>query len=727
MKLHHRIKSIIAAFALPLAVNAADVTADSIRSFLATGDYAAAEKAGNVKGALLTDDVRVLRSYARLASAVQTEAAATGKQLGTTIARLDLFDSENTEFKFPNAISWAPAEKTNLKRVSRTRLKVSVPAASYVNSGMTSEEKWNPFYYLGDYEFMYTGNSDVPDAGLDDFDPVILEDQTVISFSNTTARSQVLRFAPSYDYTTGTGRDPYIFINRELSKITYNFYELNRIDYTTLLFSKGSDFDFTGWTNSTYTRDNFIVLAPGDVLTIFLRRDSRQALDVVSLPVGVTVYNGVYPSEILPKLAASANTSVVYTRLANLVKVAVDPTIADLAAVKAGHKIQLGGEESISCFPTIIEHADRLAWLGTLKLVKAASQLPTAYDLALPIGGTKLFDDSLDFINVLKDNPKLLKLGTMTAAGRTALGTLLSQAITDLESAADKGVVARDPLLNADYLFSGAITESTADFVMFSVDSDNKTLTLAPSHSRNTLKITNSSQNSVNLRLNRNRTKASAATQGYGNVLIRTRTIGSTQENSYGRVWLYWNSDYLEAGSDYDFQEDSVSIYRDGTALQISLPARTILELGSTEDDDNSSYIETSSGSQFEMAGLTLIPDPDPALVDPALVTFTTTPSITDTQSLKDDLSKLREALTAQGVVLNDSDDRVFGPSAKFSAAPLFAKTPVVIRDRLPQFIFQDGDIKIKPNSSGPLFNQSGLFFGVDIPTWESFILEETF
>lgn len=172
MKLHHRIKSIIAAFALPLAANAADVTADSIRSFLATGDYAAAEKAGNVKGALLTDDVRVLRSYARLASAVQTEAAATGKQLGTTNARLDLFDSENTEFKFPNAISWAAAKKTNVKRVSRTRLKVSVPAASYVNSGMTSEETWNPFYYLGNLDYRYTEY--VPDAGLDDFDPDIL-------------------------------------------------------------------------------------------------------------------------------------------------------------------------------------------------------------------------------------------------------------------------------------------------------------------------------------------------------------------------------------------------------------------------------------------------------------------------------------------------------------------------------------------------------------------------
>lgn len=716
MKLHHRIKTLLAALALPLAVNAADATADSIRALLATGDYAAAERAGNVKGALLTDDVRVLRSYARLASAVQTEAAATGKQLGATTAQLDLFDAENTEFKFPNAISWANAKKTNLKRVSRTRVKVSVPAASYVNSGMTSEETWNPFFFLGNLDQEL--NEYVPDAGLDDFETDILADQPVISFSNTTARTQILRFAPSYD-TTGSRRNPYIFINRSLSAFSYNSNPdsgpANRLDYTTLLFSNGSDFDFAGLTRSTYTRDHFIVLAPSDVLTIFPRRNSSQALDVVSLPKGVAIYNGVYPSEILPKLAASANTSDVYTRLANLVKVAVDPTIADLAAVKAGHKIELGGEESISCFPTIIEDADRLAWLGTLKLLKAVSQLPTAYDLSLRIGGTSLFDDSLDLINVLSSNPKLLKLGTMAAAGRTALGTLLSQAITDLESAADKGVAARDPRLDADYLFSAAITQESS--VQFSVDPKDKTITVAPSYSWNALRITNSSQNTVELRLNRS--EASNATQGYGYLSIRTRKMGSTQDNSNGKLSLYWGADYFGVDSYYEFQADeSVSFNGDGSALQISLPPRTILEIGGWEYDE----FETSDGSQFAVAGLSLIPE-----AVPALVTVSVTSLNNNTQSLKDDLAKLRQALTAQGVALSDGDNGILGASAKFSAAPLFGKTPVVIRDRLPQFIRQDGDIKIKPNSSGPLLNQSGLFFNVDIPTWESFISEETF
>ena len=84
----------------------ADTVTDAIRAQLAVGDYAAALKAGDVKGTALTDDVRVLRSYARLASAIETEGEAAAKRLGATQAKLDLFDTEASAVSVPQQITY---------------------------------------------------------------------------------------------------------------------------------------------------------------------------------------------------------------------------------------------------------------------------------------------------------------------------------------------------------------------------------------------------------------------------------------------------------------------------------------------------------------------------------------------------------------------------------------------------------------------------------------------
>lgn len=700
MKLTHLIRAALAALSLPLILQANDPAADRIRENLALGDYAAAEKAGNVKGAALTDNVRVLRSYARLASALQAEAAATGTRLGATTARLDLFDFENTRLDFPTQPVWASGQRTAVKRVSRTALKLTVPAPMFIAEDSQPDNSWNPFSrFEGPFK-------------LGDVDSSKLPGQPVASFVNTTRRTQYIRFRPldDYDYDGSDRLNAlgYLFINRALATPGYtantpDYFPVNRLDYTVVLFHDGAGFDFVSWVRSTYTRDLFVILQPGQVLTVFPRRDRWNSLDIVSLPLGVSVHNGVYPEKLLPRLAATAHSSDVFTRMAGLVRSAIDPSITDLTAVKPGHRLELSGEESISCFPTLIEDADRQAWLGALKLAKAASQLPVAYDLGLPIGGTRLFDGTRDLIDILNQNPNLLKLGRMSASARVALGALILDAIGHLERAADLGVASRDPRADADYLFSASLTEDTMP--RFTLGAGN-TIALAPSYSRNALQITNAAF--VDRTLSLKIAPSNAVLRFYGHLSVHSRAVGSTETNTLGPLWFYGWGKYLEAYS------DSVMVENGGDYVSLVLPARTVLILGGGDD-----YIESQAGTQFEVNPLVLSPTSLPTGVS-----LSTTPLKNSTDELKANLAEWREAMAPAGRLLKES---ALGEAARFSAAPLFSKTPVVLRDRLPQFMRVDDEVKLKPGTSSPLLFQSGLLLNVTVPNWEAFVTDRSF
>jgi len=679
----------------------ADTVTDAIRAKLAIGDYPAALKAGDVKGAALTDDVRVLRSYARLASVVEAEAAAAGKRLGATQAKLDLFDTEASAFAFPQQITWANCQRASVFQVSRTRVRFTVP--SYL------ERSQNVFEYGGDNQYS---------RQLDQMDPAELEGSVMVSFVNNSSRPQVLRIKRTL-YLYGAYPGAFFINGEEVLPWTGDF---SMRYFTYLPSSEGASYDFAALLQYINTNDSFVPLAPGAVLTVYpypSYTTERNSLDVVSLPKDVTVYNGKYPQVMHSKLAATTSSTELFTTLGNLTKNAIDPTITDLLAVKAAHSLTLTSEESLSCVPTIIEQADRKAWLGLVKLLKAAGQLNTAYNLALPVGGTQLFDGSLDLLDVLTRNPNLLKLGTMPAKTRTTLLTLLGEAVTHLDEAANLGLVARDPLPTAEYLFS-QLADVDQDYIQFGTTSANgaRGISFAQSSSRNQLVIENKSD--IDQTLTFTLDDADTSEGFYGS--FPTSTASNSGEKSDSRFWF-------NAGDQDEFNNLMVEGYSNlgelnwnSAGLSVTLPAYSTVTLGGGADDWNddwSDYISFDSGEQFDAGKVRLTLQGSL----PSGVTFSVTTPLTRTQSFKDELAILRQYLTATGVAL---DKPLLGQNAKVSLAPLFAAKPVVLRDQFTLIRDDQNQIIFKPGTSNKLL-QSGLLIGVEVPDWEKFLLELNF
>lgn len=687
----------LAALLCPALV--ADNVTDAIRAQLAIGDYAAALKAGDVKGTALTDDVRVLRSYARLAAAVEAEAEGSGKRLGATQAKLDLFDTQSSAISFPKQVTWADCRSANVKQLSRTRIRFT-PNRLYNNYSFIES-------FFNDWD---TGRS----KDLNQINPADLQDSPMISFRNNSSKTQALSINDYYYYDDGYRTALLLFINGKASESRF-------LSGTALPFriiesplSKSDYYNSAGYLNLylNYERNAIIFLEPGDTLTIYINPRARDNTIDISLPTGgVTIHNGKYPEVSHSILASKASSAEAFTALGNLTKNAIDSSIADLLAVKTGHSLTLTGEESISCFSTVIEEADRKAWVGVLKLIKAASQLNTAYNLAAPIGGTQLFDGSLNLLNILNNNPDFLKLGTMPAKTRAALLTLIGEAITQLEQAADLGLITRDRLPTAEYLFNDS--QHDQDNIKFTKTSTNG-ISLSNSFSRNKLIIQNTSRNDQELTFNLD-PAGSSYDQFYGYFTTSTTFLG-TSDVAQDEFWF---SSYLDESGviRVSGSSNSGTLNCDSQSLRVTVPARSSVMLGA-DAEYSSNYLYIYSSKQFEVGklGFSL----QGSL--PSGVTLSVTPDLTNTQYLKEKLNLARQALTATGAAL---DQPLLGENPKVSLAPLFAAKPVVLRDQLPKFVESQGQIQIKAGTSANLVTKSGLLLGVVVPSWEEFIQDQ--
>ena len=678
----------IALTALFSSALVADTVTDAIRAQLAVGDYAAALKAGDVKGTALTDDVRVLRSYARLASAIETEAEAAAKRLGATQAKLDLFDTEASAVSVPQQIAWSDCRRATVKQLSRARYRFT-PQYFYNYPEIPSAE-----YY--DYQ---TGNSyyGIP-KNLNEVDPDTLNGSLIVSFLNNSASKKTIKL--NYNLLNGYRYD-----------VRWTIYVNGKQVSRDQLLDENASFPkwlAAGFENYYSTLGGTsISIDPGAVLSVVYRRamNSYESLEV-SVPTGVAVYNGKYPSAFRSKLASTATSTELFTALGNLTKNAIDASVTDLVAVKTGHRLMLSSEESISCISTIIEDADRKAWIGALKLLKAAGQFNTAYNLAVPVGGTQLFDGSLNLLKVINQNPNLLKLGTMPAKTRTALLTLLTEALDQLDQAADLGLVARDRQPAAEYMFNG---DDNADNIKFATPTA-KSFSMSNSNSKNTLLIRNTSETEQSLTFTLN---VPATYNSLGGSLATITTYAGTGESTPDRLWFYTRSDmgYLtvEGGS------DNGTLSWDSEGLRITVPPGATVTLGAGESWESYLYIDT--GEQFNFGTLTLTLNGNL----PSGVKLSVTALQTNTQRLKDTLTQARAALSTAGFSINEP---LLGDNAKVTLAPLFAAKPVVLRDQLPTLVETDSEIQVKPNTSTNLVTKSGLLLGVPVPYWEDFIQE---
>jgi hypothetical protein len=430
----------------------------------------------------------------------------------------------------------------------------------------------------------------------------------------------------------------------------------------------------------------------------------------VTVPTGVTVYNGKYPSAIRFKLANTASSTELFTALGNLTKNAIDASVTDLVAVKTGHSLTLSSEESISCISTIIEDADRKAWVGALKLLKAAGQFNTAYNLAVPVGGTQLFDGSLNLLKVINQNPNLLKLGTMPATTRTALLTLLTEALDQLDQAAALGLVARDRQPAADYLFNNNVNDD--DNIKFATPTA-KSFSMSNSNSRNKLLIKNTSGTEQSLTFTLNVPATYNRLYGY---LATSTVYTGTGESTQDSLWFSARSDLdyftVEGGS------NNGTLSWDSEGLRITVPPGATVTLGAGDSWESYLYIDT--GEQFNVGTLTLTLNGNL----PSGVKLSVTALQTNTQRLKDTLTQARAALSTAGFSINEP---LLGDNAKVTLAPLFAAKPVVLRDQLPTLVETDGKIRVKPNTSSNLVTKSGLLIGVPITNWEDFIQEPSY
>jgi hypothetical protein len=670
----------IALTALFSSALVADTVTDAIRAQLAVGDYAAALKAGDVKGTALTDDVRVLRSYARLASAIETEGEAAAKRLGATQAKLDLFDTEASAVSIPQQIAWSDCRRATVKQLSRTRY------------------RFTPQYFYNYPEIRNFG--DIP-HNLNEVDPDILKGSLIVSFLNNSASTKSIKLSLNLgsNYEQSGNENWFFYINGKI------------FSRKQLLTQTAS---FPEWlaNNVYFSSGTNISIEPGAVLSVVYRPNSYGSLEV-SVPTGVTVYNGKYPSAFRFKLASTATSTELFTTMGNLTKNAIDASITDLASVKTGHRLTLSAEESISCISTIIEDADRKAWVATLKLLKATGQFNTAYNLAVPVGGIQLFDGSLNLLKVINQNPNLLKLGTMPATNRTALLTLLTEALDQLDQAAALGLVARDRQTAADYLFNNNVNDD--DNIKFATPTA-KSFSMSNSNSKNNLLIKNTSGTEQSLTFTLNVPATYNSLSGY---LATSTVYTGTGESTQDSLWFYTDAtNYEEGRLRVEGYSDNGTLSWDSEGLRITVPPGATVTLGA--GDSYESYLNIYTGEQFNVGTLALTLNGNL----PSGVKLSVTALQTNTQRLKDTLKLARDALSAAGVPINEP---LLGDNAKVTLAPVFAAKPVVLRDQLPTLVETNGKIRVKPNTSSNLITKSGLLLGVPITNWEDFIQEPNY
>jgi hypothetical protein len=295
----------------------------------------------------------------------------------------------------------------------------------------------------------------------------------------------------------------------------------------------------------------------------------------------------------------------------------------------------------------------------------------------------------------------------MPATNRTALLTLLTEALDQLDQAAALGLVARDRQTAADYLFNKLDAD---DYIKFATPTA-KSFSMSNSVSKNNLLIKNTSETEQSLTFTLNVPETYNDLSGY---LATTTTYTGTGESTQNSLWfgLHTNATNYEErrlrviGFSHN---DTLSWESEG--LRITVPAHAIVTLGAGEPWKSYLYIDT--GEQHNVGTLTLTLNGNL----PSGVKLSATALQTDTQRLKDWLAQARLALSAAGTPINEP---FLG--AKVALAPLFAAKPVVLRDQLPTLVETDGKIRVKPNTSTNLVTKSGLLLGVPISNWEDFI-----
>jgi hypothetical protein len=292
----------------------------------------------------------------------------------------------------------------------------------------------------------------------------------------------------------------------------------------------------------------------------------------------------------------------------------------------------------------------------------------------------------------------------MPATNRTALLTLLTEALDQLDQAAALGLVARDHQPAADYLFNNVNDDDNIKFATPTA----KSFSMSNSNSKNNLLIKNTSGTEQSLTFTLNVPATYNSLYGY---LATSTVYTGTGESTQDRLWFSARSDV-----DYFTVEgwsNNGTLSWDSEGLRITVPPGATVTLGAGEPWKSYLYIDT--GEQHNVGTLTLTLNGNL----PSGVKLSVTALQTNTQPLKDTLKLARDALSAAGVPINEP---LLGDNAKVTLAPVFAAKPVVLRDQLPTLVETNGKFRVKPNTSTNLVTKSGLLLGVPISNWEYFI-----
>lgn len=410
------------------------------RAALSQGDFATAKTrfdahlANEANPSL--DDARVLRAFARLGLAIETDLpAALRAKLGANVAELDL-GGGGLALRFPRPFGY----------FSRYHGQV-IP-------GFTTTK---PFYQYDPALDLYAPpeNPEAPPLP-----------QPSISFENRGATAYPLTLTVSQPGADVFHFDTTLYLDGVVLGFVNAFGGYDFEVFPAPLFDVGPDipkpFDLDLSTPDHYLSagaeaNSFTVVIPPKsnfTLGLVLSGGNLRFTPSAPLPSSVKVLNGKAGGIAQPRLANGANLSHLFALAAQLEASSLAPAIADLEAVTPDVNLVLAPEETGASIDTIIAYPDVQMVLSELKFLRGLRRLGGSYNFALPLTPANL---RTDLGQLLAKNPGLLSPLAPNKArtqDRLLARQLFTEAADHYASASEHGLWNRSAPLGGAYLFN---------------------------------------------------------------------------------------------------------------------------------------------------------------------------------------------------------------------------------------------------------------------------------
>jgi|GEM_PF-6550329 Immunoglobulin I-set domain. len=354
----------------------ADALSDG-RAAFASGDFAAAKThfdnhLANPSNPSL-DDARILRAFARLGLAIETEIPeALRSKLGANVAEIDL-GGGGLALRFPRPFGYY--DKYNGQPIPRfttvgSFYQYDPPLNLYLDPG---NQPSISFENRGAVAYPLTLVVSQPGAPQLDFDCTLYLDGMLLGFVNAFA---------GYDFEVFPA--PLFDIGPDIPKP----FDLD--------LSTPDHYLFPGDTPNSFT----VVIPPKSNFTIGLVLSSGDVRFTPSAPLSpnVKVLNGKAGGITQPTLAKGANFAHLVALSATLEDAFLSPAIADLEAISTDANLILSPQETGAVVDTVIAYVDVQILLADLKFLRGLRRLTNSYNFSIPLTPKNLSTDPLELL-----------------------------------------------------------------------------------------------------------------------------------------------------------------------------------------------------------------------------------------------------------------------------------------------------------------------------------------